>query len=122
MKQYRITLLSASILLLSFVLCRFVFFDLHGMRDWPAVLLIAGGVILGVSVLFRSRYLPLFAALGYPLSFAVGVIFQYDYADPAGGMTLNSMWIIWTAAYAILLCIGAVIEIIARRARGRRSL
>ncbi|MCD8117709.1 MAG: hypothetical protein LUE21_11505 [Oscillospiraceae bacterium] len=121
MRRYRTALLSVGILFLSFVLCRFAFFDLHRMKDWPVVLLIAGGAILGVSALFRSRYLPLFAALGYPLSFAAGVIFQYDYAGPAGGMTLNSIWIIWTAVYALVLCIGAVMEMIAHRALERRS-
>lgn len=54
MRRYRTALLSAGILLLSFVLCRFAFFDLHRMKDWPVVLLIAGGAILGVSALFSG--------------------------------------------------------------------
>ena len=115
MKKYGISLLSAVILLLSFFCCRFVFFESHGMKSWPCVLLAAGILIIGISALFQCVRIPLFVSLGYPLSFAAGFIFQYDYADPTGSMTLNSMWIIWTRVYLLLVCAGIAAEVIARK-------
>ena len=43
MKKYGIGLLSMAILIASFLICRFVLFDMHKMKQFPLVLLIAGG-------------------------------------------------------------------------------
>lgn len=115
MKKYSRSIGAAVILLMSFVLCRFVLFGLHGMKSWPVVLLLAGGAVLGVSVLLKCRRLPLFVALGYPLSFAVGALFQQNYADPRGAMTLNSFWSIWMIAYLLIVCAGVAAEIFGRK-------
>lgn len=63
-----------------------------------------------------SRF-PLFASLGYPVSFAAGLIFRQDYADPTGAMTLSSMWIIFLTVYLVIMCIGIGVEAIARKKR-----
>ena len=113
MKKYGIGLLSMAILIASFLICRFALFDMHKMKQFPLVLLIAGGLFIGISMLFRCSRFPLFASLGYPVSFAAGLIFRQDYADPTGAMTLSSMWII----YLVIVCIGIVVEVIARKKR-----
>ncbi len=115
MKKYRVGILSAVILLFSFVLCRFVFFDKHGMKSWPLVLFVVGTVIVSISVFFSCKYLPLFTSLGYPVAFAIGAIFQRDFADPTGAMTLNNMWIIWTIAFLCLVSVGGIVETMKRK-------
>ena len=87
MKKYGIGLLSMAILIASFLICRFALFDMHKMKQFPLVLLIAGGLFIGISMLFGCSRFPLFASLGYPVSFAAGLIFSQDYADPTGAMT-----------------------------------
>ncbi len=117
MKKYGVGLLSMAILIASFLICRFALFDMHKMKQWPLALLIAGGLFIGISMLFRCSRFPLFASLGYPVSFAAGLIFRRNYADPTGAMTLNSMWIIWTNVYLVIMCIGMAVEAMARKKR-----
>lgn len=117
MKKYGIGLLSMAILIASFLICRFALFDMHKMKQFPLVLLIAGGLFIGISMLFGCSRFPLFASLGYPVSFAAGLIFRQDYADPTGAMTLNNMWIICIIVYLVIVCIGIVVEAIARKKR-----
>ena len=45
------------------------------------------------------------------------MIFRQDYADPTGAMTLSSMWIIFLTVYLVIMCIGIVVEVIARKKR-----
>ena len=57
MKKYGIGLLSMAILIASFLICRFALFDMHKMKQFPLVLLIAGGLFIGISMLFGcSRF------------------------------------------------------------------
>ena len=46
-----IHLLSLSVLCIGFVLCRYVFFDIHGMKQWPVILFVIGiyACIFGLS-------------------------------------------------------------------------
>lgn len=111
-----------------FFACSFAFFRViallsvcvitnNKMKQFPLVLLIAGGLFIGISMLFGCSRFPLFASLGYPVSFAAGLIFCQDYADPTGAMTLNNMWIICIIVYLVIVCIGIVVEAIARKKR-----
>ena len=101
MKKYGIGLLSMAILIASFLICRFALFDMHKMKQFPLVLLIAGGLFIGISMLFGCSRFPLFA----------------DYADPTGAMTLNNMWIICIIVYLVIVCIGIIVEAVARKKR-----
>ena len=114
-KQYKLILLahvvSFAILLLSFVLCRFVFFELHGMKEWPVDLLAAGLIVLLISLLTRRKYVPWFTAGGYLLGFLAGVIFHSEGFDPGGGRTDN-LWQIWTIIFVGCILAGIVFEIV----------
>lgn len=111
MEKYKISILSVTVFILSFIFCRFIFFETHGIKSWPTALFIMGVMISGVSLIFKWKLLPLFASFGYPISFGIGLIFQNDYADPSGKMTMNNMWIIWTATYLFSIILGIVIEV-----------
>ena len=110
----KIWLISTVILLLSYAVCRYALFEMHGMKQWPLILLIVGGVIFAVSVLARSKYIPLFVSLGYPVAFAVGAVFQRDSVDPGGGAT-NSLWLIWAVAYLCIIAVGGSVEAVKRK-------
>lgn len=105
-------LISFGILLLGFVLCRFVFFGrLHGMKEWPLDLLIAGVVVLGISLLVKKKYFPWFVSGGYYIGFLLGVIFHTEGVDPGGGRTDN-LWQIWTIVFVVGILAGVIFEIV----------
>lgn len=114
MKQHKTVLLahvvSLGIIFLGFLLCRFVFFELHGMKEWPLDLLIAGVVVLGISLLAKKKYFPWFVSGGYYIGFWLGVIFHTEGFDPGGGRTDN-LWQIWTVVFAVCILAGVIFEI-----------
>jgi MFS family permease len=102
---------SFGILFLGFVLCRFVFFGLHGMKEWPLDLLVVGLVVLLVSMLARRKYVPWFSSIGYFVGFLAGVIFHTKGFDPGGGRTDN-LWQIWTIIFVVCILAGIVFEFV----------
>lgn len=103
-------LISLGVLLLGFLLCRYVFFDLHGMKEWPFDLLMFGLVALLLSLLARKQYVPWFIAIGYALGFCMGVLFHTEGTDPGGGKTDN-LWVIWTVVFLGCILAGVLFEL-----------
>ena len=106
-------LYSLSALLTGFVICRYVFFDLHGMKEWPLDLLILGLVVLLISLLAGKKYFPWFASCGYHIGFWLGVIFHAEGFDPGGGRTDN-LWQIWTIVFVVCILAGVVLEVVVK--------
>ena len=52
--------ISLGILLVGFILGRYVFFDVHGMKEFPVVLLILGLVVMVISGLSTKKIIPYF--------------------------------------------------------------
>ena len=88
-------LISLGVLLLGFLLCRYAFFRLHGMKEWPMDLFIVGILALLISLFTRKQYAPWFTSVGYFLGFLAGALFHVEGTDPGGGKTDN-LWIIWS--------------------------
>ena len=99
------------ILLIDLLLCRFVFFRLHGMKEWPIDLFVAGLAVLLISLIARKRYVPWFTSAGYFVGFLVGIIFHKEGFDPGGGRTDN-LWQIWTIVFVVCILAGIVFEIV----------
>ena len=104
-------LICLGILLIGFVLCRYVFFDLHGMKEWPVDLFIAGLVALLVSLFARKQYVPWFTAGGYVFGFLLGVLFHTEGTDPGGGKTDN-LWSIWMLVFLGCIMAGFLFEVV----------
>lgn len=105
-------LISAGLLCVGYVLTRYVFFDLHGMKQWPLTLFIIGAIISGISVVQKARLVPIVTGAAYSVSFLIGTLLQTDSVDP-GGMHTNNLWIIWTGAFLFLTAAGIVAELAA---------
>ena len=105
---------AAAALVLCFLLCRYLFFDFHGNKQWPVVLLVAGLITSGVAAIFDGKKLMICTVLGYIAGFAFGIAFGVDGVDQGGGAT-NNWWIIWTISFVAIIVIGAIWEIISRR-------
>ena len=109
-KNIIIHLLSLCVLCIGFVLCRYVFFDIHGNIGLPDCLFIIGLVSVVISFFFRGKITPFCTALAYIVGFIAGVIFQTDGVD-AGGGTTNNFWIIWAMVFVCLILASAIFEI-----------
>lgn len=101
---------AAAILLVDFLLCRYLFFDLHGMKDWPVFMLGLGIAVLVISFLMKGQHLPLISANGYLAGFVAGLVFHSNGFDPGGGRT-NNMWLIWLLVWLAVVAIGIVAEV-----------
>ena len=101
-------------LILCFVMCRYIFFELHGNKDWSVVLLIVGIIVSCIAAVFYRRKLIICTVIGYIGGFALGIILGVDGLDQGGG-AINNWWIIWTMAFVSLIFAGGIWEIISRR-------
>ena len=105
---------TVSFLGISYWLCRYFFFDLHGMKEWPNLLAIAALVILLAAFFTKKFRLSVMVSLGYPASFGIGLLLHRSDVDPGGGATDN-LWIIWAVSLLIWILAGIVMEMLAAR-------
>ena len=108
-KKMMFRLAPFGVLLLGFLLCRFVFLGLHGMKEWPVCLLAAGLVIVTMSLLTKKQIVAWFTSVGYLVGFFAGVLFRTEGFDPGGGRTDN-LWQIWTVTFMVCIVVGAITE------------
>ena len=102
-------LLSLALLCIGFVLCRYVCFDIHGMKEWPVILFVIGIIVMAISFILEGRITPVCTAFSYTVGFIAGVIFQSDGTDPGGGRT-NNLWKIWTVVFLCLILAGFICD------------
>ena len=72
-KKIIIHLLSLGVLCSGFVLCRYVFFDIHGMKQWPAILFGIGIIAVVISFILDGKTTPICIAFSYIVGFVVGI-------------------------------------------------
>ena len=113
-KNFILHVISLSILCSGYVLTRYIFLDLHGMKQWPLVLFGCGIVVMGISFIAKANKVPVFTALSYIVGFAAGVFFQTDGLDAGGGRT-NNLWIIWTVVFVCFTLASILTELLAVR-------
>lgn len=96
---------------LSYWLCRFAFFEMHGMKSWPNTLAMVALIILVIASILGRRILSIAAVVGYMGGFIFAMIFYTDGIDQGGGAT-NNAWIIWGIVFIVCLLIGLTLDII----------
>ncbi len=101
--------ISLGILIIGFALGRYVFFDVHGMKEFPVTLLILGLVVMLISLLTSKKVLPYFISAGYIIGFVFGFLFQVTKMD-ANGVSVNNLWVIWAGVYVAFIIAGFLCE------------
>lgn len=96
-------------LIIGFALGRYVFFDVHGMKDFPIALLILGLAVMVISVLASKKILPYFVSAGYIIGFIFGFLFQVTKID-TNGVSVNNLWVIWVGVYVAFIIAGFLCE------------
>lgn len=99
---------------ISYWLCRFSFFELHGMKQWPNLLAMLSIVTIVIAAIFGSRLTPAAAVIGYMGGFIIAMIFNTDGVDPGGGGT-NNAWIIWGIVFFLSILIGIISDLFIKR-------
>ena len=97
------------ILMVGFVLGRYVFFDVHGMKEFPVTLLVLGLAVMLISVLTSKKVLPYFISTGYLMGFVFGFLLQVTKMD-ANGVSVNNLWVIWAGVYVAFIVVGFLCE------------
>ncbi len=97
--------ISFGVLFLSTILCRYAFFGLHELKEWPYDLMRFGIIALLISLFSGKRYVPWVTSVGYFAWFWIGVIFNKETVDAHGtrGYTMPFIWL-WGFLACILLC------------------
>ena len=72
-KNIILHLLSLCVLCIGFVLCRYVFFDIHGIMGLPVWLFVVGMVSMAISFFLEGKTTPIFTALAYIIGFIAGI-------------------------------------------------
>ena len=101
--------IALGILVFGFILCRYIFFDIHGMKEFPEVLLVLGLVVMTISALTKKKILPYFISAGYIVGFVFGFIFQVTKID-ANGVSVNNLWVIWAVVNVAFIVAGVICE------------
>lgn len=57
------------ILCAGFILCGYVLFDIHGMKQWPCPLFVCGVAVIGISFFAKAKRVSIFTALSSALDF-----------------------------------------------------
>lgn len=99
------------ILIFSFIIIRYVLFDIHGMKQMPLILFLCVFIAITVSILSKVKIIPYILAISYPIGFALGIIFQKNGTDLGGGLT-NNLWGIWVSSIVVIVIISIIIEFI----------
>ena len=109
-------------LLAVYFICGHVFLHLHGMGQWPVVLLIVGMIVIAFAALPNARRVMASVVAGYIIGFWLGMQFGRDIFHPERGPLgsyTNNSWLVWTVAYLVIIFAGIVWEILARRRKSR---
>lgn len=99
---------------ISYWLCRFSFFEMHGMKQWPNLLAILSIAIIVIATIFGNRIIPVAAVVGYMGGFILAMIFNTDGVDLGGGRT-NNAWIIWGTVFIFSILIGIILGFISKQ-------
>ena len=101
---------AGGVLFLGYLLCGHVFLFLHGMRQWPIILLILGLFVIALSAVSNYRKVMISTVVGYVVGFACGMLFNWDTYHPerGPGVYSNNSWSIWTLVFLGFIVAGIV--------------
>lgn len=97
------------IIIISYILVRYVFFNIHGMKEFPDTLALIAGALTALFILLNKNVSAFLSALGYIVGFYIGALFHTTYIDIVTGNTDN-LWLIWLISYVIIAGIGYIID------------
>lgn len=102
------------LLAISYWLCRFVYFGIHGMKQWPNMLAIVGLITIVIASIGGRRLLSVATVVGYMGGFIVAMLFNTYGIDQGGGRT-NNAWEIWGVTFILSILISIFLGFISKQ-------
>ena len=115
-RKVQIHLLFIGILAIGFVLIRYLLFGLHGMRQWPLILMLLCLVVIAVSFVVRAKITSVACSISYIIGFFLAGFFRTNGTDNGDGK-INNLWIIWTIIIIVSVIVSAIIECLMSQTR-----
>lgn len=111
MEKRKVGIVSLCVLLASYCLFRYPLFGLHGMKEFPLVLMLVGAAVIVVfGIVKGGRTAPLYTAVGYIVGFVCGCLLEKISYDPGGGQ-MSDLWKYWMGGFIAATVAGILIEI-----------
>ena len=102
-------LVSVGALVIGFALIRFLLFGLHGMKQWPLILMLLCLAVIIISFTVKAKTTSIATAVSYIIGFFLACILQTNGVDPGGGRT-NNLWVIWTIIIIVAVTVSGIVE------------
>lgn len=99
---------------ISYWLCRYTFFEMHGMKQWPNLLAIISITILVIATIFGNRLISTAVVIGYMGGFILAMTFNTYGIDQGGGGT-NNAWKIWVTSFLLSIIFGIILTFISKQ-------
>lgn len=116
MEKRKVGIISLCVLLASYLLFRYPLFGLHGMKEFPLVLLAVGiAVIVYFGIVKGGRIAPLYTTVGYIVGFICGCLLERITSDPGGGQ-LSDFWKFWMGGFIAATVAGILQEVWQKKA------
>lgn len=108
-KRPKIIVLLLIIVLTNYILTRYVFFDLHGMKDFTDTMALISAALTCIFILSNNLLASLCSSVGNVIGFFLGYKFNTTTIDFITGNT-NNYWLIWAISYLIIVLIGMILS------------
>lgn len=115
---------TAGALLVCYLLCGHIFYELHGNKDWSLAMFILGLAVIFISAFFGAKRVMVCTTVGYVISFIAGIVFNFEYDFFVDGVLQDrrySAWQIWTVSFLVLIFAGIAWEFIGKRIRKHKT-
>ncbi len=99
---------------ISYWLCRYTFFEMHGMKQWTNLLAMLSIFILIIATIFGNKIVSVATVIGYMGGFILAMIFRTDETSPRG-VRINNGWIMWGTIFILSILIGFVLSLITKK-------
>jgi len=116
---------TAGALLICYLICRDIFYELRGNKDWSLVMFVFGLAVIFISAFFGAKKVMVCTAAGYVVSFIAGIVFNSYHDVVVNGevvSTNSTAWLIWTFTFLVLIFAGIVWEIVNKRMKRIRAV
>lgn len=97
------------IVVINYICARFIFFNIHGMKDMPNTMALISAALVAFFILSDKIFASIAACIGNTIGFILGYLFNTTTVDYITGNT-NNYWLIWIISYAIIVVIGLIID------------
>lgn len=107
-KKLKVSIISLIIVIINYVLTRFIFFDLHQMKDFTDTMTLLSACLTVIFLLSDNILSCFVSSISNIIGFVLGYMFNTTTIDYITGNT-NNFWLIWIGSYIILVILSMLL-------------